>query len=429
MDTRRSFLKKIFGTGLLAAGFGSGKISAEPSLSSNSSYQSGNLSSNDKIDLSYVIKKLHFKEELSVDECQVLFDYYVSVWYEFNFPAGYSNAGFYQKKKIIKEKLDEQGYNFIMGILYMGISRSNFYSENGFVLKPVFEIMLQNLNIEKGLLKKNFLEDLRILFLLMRDRYYSVLVKKYLFENLGSLLGDVDSEINWFNNKINEIKYSSLRVFMNDKGVNYKDYPKLIEKKIIDYIYSKEDSDKLLLRLLRHVNKKGLELSDINIHKLSEITKFSINSVSLNPQLREKIDKLSNKLNVNSKLVNLLCLIETSYGYGSSTSHAGARGPIQVMPKTYERFTKKKNFSSASDDELIEAGILNLINFMQELDINIYGTHPFSYIDLFMIGVSYNAGKDSLYKLVRKKDFKLTLEPINYHQFLYFLYSGIVEFK
>lgn len=427
METRRNFLKKVFGAGLFAASLGNKALSAVPDSQSHPLEEEDKYKT--KIDINYVFQKLHFKEKLNSEESHILFDYYVSVWYEFNFPQTSEKVNYYSKKRIIKEKLDKQGYNFIAGLLYMGISRVNFHREGGFVLEPEFKKMLIDLKPERGLSKNNFLEDLRVLFLLMRDRYYSVLVKKYLYDNLNNLLGDVESEIKWFNDKINEIKFSTLRILMNDKDVNYKDYPKLIENKIIDYVYSKQDSNRLLLRLLRHVNKKGLEVSEINIHKLGEVTKFSINSVKLNPSLREKIDKISNKYNVNSKLVNLLCLIETSYGYGANVSHAGAKGPIQVMPKTYERFTKKSNFNSASDDELIEAGILNLISFMEDLDIDIYGTKPFTYIDLFMIGVSYNAGKDSLYKLVRKKDFKLTLEPINYHQFLYFLYSDIVEFK
>lgn len=421
--SRRNFLKKMLvgGAALTASslGFGSNVFSKDLDYGSSSNK-----------DFEYIFELINSGKELNELQRKILFSYYVGVWDKYYSFEGFSYNG---KLRTLKSYLNGDGFNFIAGLLYMCGDKCEWLEKGGFVLNIKFKNIFNDFVPTRGYgVKKNFLEDFRVFFRLMRHNYYVVMVRMHLANNMGRLLGDLDGVLKEFNYLITKVRVDKYNELLLKNKFSVKLFETEINKSVLDYVYfnggSPLDSRNIIIKLLNRVKRKDIGVFNDDLWNFKKPIVFGIVSSNVDLELRNLIFKFSLRHKIDPILPNLLCLLETSYGVGKNVSKKGAKGPLQVMPDAYFDVTGKDNFDSANRSELVEAGILNLIYLMDLFKISKTKNH-YTFVDVFMVGVAYNAGLERLYDLVRVKDYKLRLEPTNYHQFLYFLFSHIIDFE
>jgi len=306
-------------------------------------------------------------------------------------------------------------------IYFTNTRKSNLFREGKLVLTDTAKLLLERHKVS-NLPSKSFPEDIRV-YIFMRHmfKYYVPLLKAKL------TTPEINDKIFIHIDRIYEATIEELKDIISKILPQY-DTPENIKKK----------RDRALITHIRKQNVNGNKnplyillnrVIDIGYEFIySEHTlEIKINLTKINSKLISTVEKYAKMHGINSKYSHALNLIESRYlGDENTMSQSGAKGSMQLIPATYKDMTKKSNFKTATNDEIVEAGTLKIIHDFKLLNLDI--STPINDHDnstIYLLGVLYNAGQQTIIKLLYEEDFILTEETRHYYQFLFIIKNYI----
>ncbi len=341
---------------------------------------------------------------------ELLFLYLIGIWKKFNHPDEGKT-----KEQTILTHIGKHGGFVVSALKYFAIPKVNFFKEGGHIMTKKGEKLLKKFAPYNGLVTNNYYQDMAVLYQKIRHQYFIPKLRKALNEeSMEKILYIINEHRISFYQKLRKIKQETIS---NNFPINEETLNPKIQEAMMNYIFSKKDNKNLMKKLLRKLNSEGVEIKGYEYGKYPDELEIRINSSKLNSKLRITLDKYSSQYGIFHLIPNFLAVVETSYGLNNVTSDSGAKGSIQVMPSTYERFTNKTNFATASDDELIEAGFLKLVNDMKNLGIQNLNAEP-SELETMLIGIAYNGGEEKVIDIIKERKFDPTDETEEYYIFL-----------